>query len=74
MANENKGITLAQIRNGAKKFVLDNSTKSDSIKAVQTALRVLGFWGSTDNPDGIFGSYSVAATRGYQNENGITVT
>lgn len=26
MANENKGITLAQIRSGAKEFVLDNST------------------------------------------------
>lgn len=66
MANENKGITLAQIRSGAKEFVLDNSTVSDDIRAVQVALRVLGYWGSPNNPDGSFGSYSVAATRGYQ--------
>lgn len=46
MANENKGITLAQIRSGAKEFVLDNSTVSDDIRAVQVALRVLGYWGS----------------------------
>lgn len=32
MANENKGITLAQIRSGAKEFVLDNSTVSDDIE------------------------------------------
>lgn len=38
MANENKGITLAQIRSGAKEFVLDNSTVSDDIRAVQVAL------------------------------------
>ena len=69
MANENKGITLAQIRSGAKEFVLDNSTVSDDIRAVQVALRVLGYWGSPNNPDGSFGSYSVAATRGYQKEN-----
>ena len=74
MANENKGITLAQIRSGAKEFVLDNSTVSDEIRAVQVALRVLGYWGSPNNPDGSFGSYSVAATRGYQKENGISVT
>ena len=74
MANENKGITLAQIRSGAKEFVLDNSTVSDDIRAVQVALRVLGYWGSPNNPDGSFGSYSVAATRGYQKENGISVT
>ena len=37
MANENKGITLAQIRSGAKEFVLDNSTVSDDIRAVQVA-------------------------------------
>ena len=43
MANENKGITLAQIRSGAKEFVLDNSTVSDDIRAVQVALRVLGY-------------------------------
>ena len=46
MANENKGITLAQIRSGAKEFVLDNSTVSDDIRSVQVALRVLGYWGS----------------------------
>lgn len=35
---------------------------------------MLGYWGSPNNPDGSFGSYSVAATRGYQKENGISVT
>ena len=54
MANENKGITLAQIRSGAKEFVLDNSTVSDDIRSVQVALRVLGYWGSPNNPDGSF--------------------
>ena len=46
MANENKGITLAQIRSGAKEFVLDNSTVSDDIRAVQVALGVEVYMGN----------------------------
>lgn len=74
MANENQSVTLALIRSGSKQFVLDTVTCSDSIKKVQQALRVMGYWGSPDDPDGVFGEFSVAATRGYQYMNGITIT
>ena len=73
MANgSNKGITLAQIRSGSKVFVQDDTTISGDIKAVQSALRMMGYWGSPNDPDGGYGSYSVAAVMGLQKENGLT--
>ncbi len=73
MAN-NTGITLAKIRAGTASFKEDNTTFSEEIKAVQKALKLIGFWGSSSAPDGVYGVYSVAATRGFQCENGITIT
>lgn len=74
MANgSNANVTLNDIRNNNKKWVLDNTTKSDEIKLVQKALFYAGYW-SGNAPDGIYGSYSVAATKGFQFEKGISAT
>lgn len=70
----NYGITLDDIRTNGKQYVFDGTTALDGILAVQTALRVLGYWGSPDNPDSKYGNYTVAAVRGFQKENGLAVT
>lgn len=75
MANgSNANVTLNNIRNNNKKWVLDNTTKSDEIKLVQKALFYAGYWSSPNSPDGIYGSYSVAATKGFQFEKGLSTT
>lgn len=71
MAN-NTGVTLAKIRAGTASFTEDNTTFSEEIKAVQKALKLMGFWGSPSSPDGKYGGYSVAAVKGFQSENGLT--
>lgn len=68
----NTGVTLAKIRAGNATFREDNTTTSEEIKAVQKALKLLGFWGSSSAPDGIYGGFSVAGVRGFQNESGLT--
>lgn len=74
MANgSNANVTLNNIRNNNKKWVLDNTTKSDEIKLVQKALFYAGYWSGFD-PDGIYGSYTVAATKGFQFEKGLSAT
>lgn len=73
MAN-NTGVTLAKIRAGTASFKEDNTTCSDEIKAVQKALKLIGFWGSPSAPDGIYGAYSVAAVKGFQCETGLTIS
>lgn len=75
MANgSNANVTLNSIRNNNKKWVLDDTTQSDEIKLVQRALFCAGYWSSPNNPDGKYGSYSVAATKGFQFEKGISAT
>lgn len=64
----NTGVTLTKIRAGTASFKEDNTTFSEEIKAVQKALKLMGFWGSPANPDGKYGTYSVAAVKGLQSE------
>ena len=73
MAN-NTGVTLAKIRAGTASFKEDDTTFSEEIKAVQKALKLIGFWGNPSAPDGKYGVYSVAAVRGFQCETGLTIT
>lgn len=70
----NTGVTLAKIRAGTASFKEDNATFSEEIKAVQKALELLGFWGSPAEPDGVYGAFSVAAVRGFQNEHGLSTS
>lgn len=70
----NTGVTLAKIRAGTASFKEDNTTFSEEIKAVQKALKLFGYWGSSSAPDGKYGEYSVAAVRGFQSETNLPIT
>lgn len=70
----NTGVTLAKIRAGTASFKEDSATFSEEIKAVQKALKLMGFWGRSGAPDGKYEEYSVAAVRGFQSENNLPIT
>lgn len=70
----NTNVTLAKIRSGTAVFQEDNTTFSAEIKAVQKALKLTGFWGSSASPDGKYGSYSVSAVKGLQSEYNLPTT
>lgn len=72
--NANASVTLAKIRAGTAAFTLDDTTVSQDIKAVQKALKLMGFWGSPSGPDGKYGAFSVAAVKGFQYENGLSLS
>jgi peptidoglycan hydrolase-like protein with peptidoglycan-binding domain len=71
----NVGITLAQIRNGSAVYQLDATNPVDGVKAVQKALKLLGYYAvNTDTYDGKMGETTVAAVKGFQTENNLTLT
>ncbi len=68
MANgSNKGVTLADVRSGKKSFVIDGTTTSPDIKALQTALQNFGFYIHAHEPTGTYLNGTAAAVRGFQN-------
>ncbi|MCM1224852.1 MAG: peptidoglycan-binding protein [Lachnospiraceae bacterium] len=68
MANgSNKGVTLADVRSGKKSFVIDGTTTSPDIKALQIALQNFGFYIHAHEPTGTYLGGTAAAVRGFQN-------
>lgn len=73
MANgPNYGITLANIRSGNGIWVLDNETRSDEIRTLQSALFFAGYWSGGDTRDGYYNVATVSAVRGFQVINNIS--